>query len=207
MKYYLKQGVFPFVYLLFMAMIAFGILAISGLIWLKVLLAVLNVGLYAVIVSAVFYKEGQDAMKTLYANDLERREIVKTGENRPLKLHEEYKAWKGFMFGFIACVPLIVLLALHTIVYFATGSYMGLGAIAGIIYLMFFVFFRLNSTVSGTEGEAVSSISWYTYYGALIALPVIMLITGISYILGAKKIKRQYEMIAEKQRSIYGDEN
>ena len=207
MKYYLKQGVFPLVYVIFMSIIAFGILMIPGLVWLKALLAVLNVGLYAVIVSAVSYKEGQEAMKTLYANDLERREIVKTGENRPLKLHEEYKAWKGFMFGFIACVPLIVLLALHTIVYFATGSYMGLGAIAGIIYLMFFVFFRLNSTVSGTEGEAVSSISWYTYYGALIALPVIMLITGISYILGAKKIKRQYEMIAEKQRSIYGDEN
>ena len=84
---------------------------------------------------------------------------------------------------------------------------MGLGAIAGIIYLMFFVFFRLNINVSGAEGEAVSSISWYTYYGALVALPVVMLITGISYILGARKIRRQHEMIEAKQRSIYGAEN
>lgn len=207
MKYYLKQGVFPLVYVIFMSIIAFGILMIPGLVWLKALLAVLNVSFYAFIVAAASYKEGQEAMKTLYANDLERREIVKTGENRPLKLHEEYKAWKGFMFGFIACVPLIVLLALHTIVYFATGSYMGLGAIAGLIFFAFFVFFRLNVNMSGTEGETITSASWYIFYGALIALPIIMLSTGIAYILGAKKIKRQYEMIAEKQRSIYGDEN
>lgn len=207
MKYYLKQGVFPFVYMLFMAMIAFGILAINDLIWLKVLLAILNVGLYGFIVAAVSYKEGQEAMKTQYANDLERMEIIRTGENRPLKIHEEYKPWKGFMFGFITCVPLLILLVFHTIVYLSTGSYMGLGAIAGIIYLMFFVFFRLNINVSGAEGEAVSSISWYTYYGALVALPVVMLITGISYILGARKIRRQHEMIEAKQRSIYGAEN
>ena len=61
--------------------------------------------------------------------------------------------------------------------------------------------------MSGTEGETITSTSWYIFYGALIALPIIMLSTGIAYILGAKKIKRQYEMIAEKQRSIYGDEN
>ena len=96
MKYYLKQGVFPFIYMLFMAMIAFGIMAINGLVWLKVLLAVLNVGFYAVIVAAMSYKDGQEAMKALYSNDLERREIIRTGEDRPLKIHEEYKAWKVF---------------------------------------------------------------------------------------------------------------
>nr|MBO4517864.1 hypothetical protein [Clostridia bacterium] len=136
------------------------------------------------------------------ANDLERREIIRTGEDRPLKLHEEYKPWKGFAFGFISCVPILVLLALHTIVYNATGSYAGLGAIAGVIGLMFFVFFRLDAASSTAETAVVP---WYTYYGALIALPVIMLITGIAYILGAKKIMRQQEMIKEKQRQIYGD--
>ena len=82
---------------------------------------------------------------------------------------------------------------------------MGLGAIAGIIYLMFFIFFRLNAPSTGAEGETVAAISWYTYYGALIALPVVMLITGISYILGARKIRRQHEIIEQKQRSIYGE--
>lgn len=207
MKYYLKQGFFPFLYILFMAAIAFGIFMINDLIWLKILLAVLNIGLYAVVVAAASFKDGQDAMKTLYANDLERREIVRTGEDRPLKIREEYKPWKGFMFGFISCVPLLFLLALHTVVYFITGSYMGIGAIAGIIYLMFFIFFRLNVSLSGAEGEIAASISWYTYFGALIALPIVMLITGIAYILGARKIRHQHETIEEKQRSIYGDEN
>lgn len=196
MKYYIKNGVLPFIYQLFMAMIAFGILAIDGLIWLKAMLAVLNAGLYLFIVGAVAYKEGQDAFKVQTANDLERREIIRTGEDRPLKLHEEYKPWKGFAFGFTACVPLLILLALHVVVYFATGSYMGLGAIAGVIYLMYFIFFRF-------DGNAV--LYWHTYLGTLIALPVLMLTMGIAYILGAKKISRQQQMIREKQRQIYGD--
>lgn len=205
MKYYIKQGLFPFIYMLFMTATAFCILAINGLIWLKALLAVLNIGLYAVIISATSYKDGQAAMKVQFANDLERREIIRTGEDRPLKIHEEYKPWKGFMFGFISCVPLIVLLIIHTIVYFATGGYKGIGAIAGLIYLMGFVFFRLNA-VGSAEGEAAFIMpEWYLYYGALITLPIIMLITGTAYILGARKIRRQQEIIREKQRQIYGD--
>lgn len=201
MKYYIKQGVFPFIYLIFMAMIAFGILAIQGLVWLKVLLCVANVALYAVVVAATSYQDGQKAMKVQVANDLERREIIRTGEDRPLKIHEEYKPWKGFVFGLVSCVPLIVLLAVHTVVHLAGGG-SGAGAVAGLIYLMFFAFFRLN--VSLTSGENIG-IEWYTYYGALIAVPVIMLITGVSYVLGAKKIQRQQQMIREKQRQIYGE--
>ena len=204
MKYYIKNGVFPFIYQIFMAMTAFGILAINGLIWLKIILAVLNIGLYLFIIASVAFKDGQEAFKVQMANDLERREIIRTGEDRPLKIHEEYKPWKGFVFGFIACFPTVLLLVLHTIVYLATGSYMGLGAIAGILSLMFFIFFRLGVSFSSAE-TAGAAISWYTYYGALVALPVIMLTTGISYMLGAKKIRRQQEMIREKQRQIYGD--
>ncbi len=204
MKYYFKNGLFPFIYQLFMAMIAFGILAINGLVWLKIILALLNVLLYVFIIASVSYKDGQEAYKVQVANDLERREIIRTGEDRPLKIHEEYKAWKGFMFGFISCAPTVLLLILHTIVYLATGSYMGLGAIAGILSLMFFIFFRLDVSFSSAETSS-ATISWYTYYGALVALPVIMLTTGIAYILGANKVRRQQEIIREKQRQIYGD--
>lgn len=202
MKYYLKQGVFPFIYQLFMAMIAFGILAINELIWLKILLAVLNIALYLFIVAAVAYKDGQQALKVQMANDLERREIIRTGEDRPLKLHEEYKPWKGFVFGLISCVPILLFLILHTIVYNATGSYSGLGAIAGIIGMMFFIFFRLDASNATAETAVVP---WYTYYGVLVAVPILMLTMGIAYVMGAKKIMRQQEMIREKQRKIYGD--
>ena len=201
MKYYIKQGLFPFIYLLFMAMIALGILCIQGLIWLKIVLCVANVALYGVIVFAAAFQDGQKAMKVQVANDLERREIIRTGEDRPLKLHEEYKPWKGFVFGFVACVPLIALLIVHVIVHFAGGGNV-VGGIAGIVYFMFFAFFRLDATAA-TEEAAV--ISWYAYFGTLIALPVIMIVTGVAYILGAKKIQRQQNMIKEKQRQIYGE--
>ena len=205
MKYYLKQGIFPFIYMLFMSVIAFGIISINGLLWLKIVLAILNVGFYSFIIAVTAFKDGQGAMKVLYANDLERMEIIRTGENRPLKIHEEYKPWKGFVCGFVACVPLLILLALHTVVYLTTGS-MGFGAAAGLIYLMVFVFFRLDISLS-VEDENFVTINWYTYYGALIALPLIMIVTGIAYILGAKKIRLQHEKIEERQRSIYGDKN
>ena len=208
MKFYLKQSLFPFIYIIFMAAIALGILMIQDLIWLQVILAVLNVGLYGIVVCAASFKDGQEAMKVQIANDLERREMIRTGMDRPLKLAQEYKPWKGFVFGLIACIPLVLLLAIHTVVHFATGgAYSGIGAIAGLVYMMFFIFFRFGSTsAAAAEGAAESAvIPWYTYYGALIALPVVSLLTGIAYILGAKKIMRQQEMIKERQRQIYGD--
>lgn len=205
MKYYLKNGFFPFIYQLFMAMIALGILSINGLVWLKAILALLNVGLYLFIVAAVAFKDGQEAYKVQMANDLERREIIRTGEDRPLKLHEEYKPWKGFLTGFISCSPIVALLIIHTVVYLATGTYTGIGAIAGVIALMFFIFFRLDAAAAAETAETAAVVPWYIYYGALVALPVIMLTVGLAYILGAKKIARQQEIIREKQRQIYGD--
>ena len=199
MKYYLKESIFPFVYVIFMSLIALSIEIIEGLLWLKILLAILNVGFYGVVVAGIAFKDGQDAMRVRYANDLERKEIIRTGEDRPLKINEEYKSWKGFAFGFISCVPLLVLLLLHTVLYLATGS-VRLGAIASLLYLTFFIFFNPNLIDSVT-------VSWYAYYGTLIALPIIMALTGISYILGAKKTERQQEMIKEKQRRIYGENN
>jgi hypothetical protein len=93
--YYIKQAMIPAVYLIFMAMTAMGIAMITdaNLVWLKAVLAVLNLALYGFIVAATSYKDGQTALKVRIANDLERMQIVKTGEDRPLKLREEYKAW------------------------------------------------------------------------------------------------------------------
>lgn len=201
MKYYIKQGVFPFIYIIFMSITALGITVIEDLVWLKIILAIVNIGLYALIVVAVSFKEGQESIKVQHANDLERRQIIMTGENRPLKIHEEYKPWKGFVFGFVACVPLLFLLLLHTVIYLVTGTYIGVGAIAAIIYFMFFIFFSFGHI----SGDGTTTFSWYSYFGTLIALPVIMVLTGIAYNLGAKKIQNQRKIIEEKQREIYGD--
>ena len=131
MWYYVKQALLPFIYLFFNAITAFGIICIQGadLTWLRILLLILNIGLYCVIVCAASYKDGQEALKVRIANDLERVQIVKTGESLPLKLKEEYKPWKGFLFGLIACAPLVILLLIHTIVVASSGS-VAVGGIA-----------------------------------------------------------------------------
>ncbi|MBQ9734475.1 MAG: hypothetical protein IJV95_01325 [Clostridia bacterium] len=198
MWYYVKQGLLPFVYLFFTAITAFGILCIEGLVWLKVILLLLNIGLYVFIVAASSFKDGQEALKVRIANDLERLQIIRTGESLPLKLKEEYKPWKGFFNGFVACIPLLILLIIHTIVYLSGGGN-GAGAIAGFIYMMVFAFSRLNI------GAVTTPINPAIYYWSLLAIPLIVLAAGIPYILGAKKIELQQQRIKEKQRSIYGD--
>ena len=199
MKYYLKQGLFPFIYIVFMIITSVSILSIHDLVWLKAILAVLNVGLFGLIAALMAFQEGENSVKVQMANDAERREIIRTGEDRPLKLHEEYKAWKGFLFGFISCCPLVILLLLHTLLYLVAGITV-FGTISAVIYVMFFAFFRL-----GVSADSGATLPWYTYYGTLIALPIVMTIMGVAYILGAKKIERQQEMIKAKQREIYGD--
>lgn len=205
MWFYIKQSFISFCYLFFAAMIAISIMAITdpSLVWLKYVLLVLNVALYVFIVAATSYKDGQNALKARVANDLERMRIIETGEELPLKLKEEYKAWKGFLFGGISCVPLVVLLLIHTVLIFAVGpNNTGAGVIASFIYMMVFAFTRANIPV---VEDAPIVVDPYMYYWALLAIPVIVLTVGISYILGAKKIERQQEMIKAKHRAIYGE--
>ena len=199
--FYLKQSLISFVYLIFMAMTAMGIVMIGdNLLALKIILCILNVGLYGFIVAATSFKDGQSALKVRIANDLERVQIIKTGEDRPLNLKEEYKAYKGFVFGLISCIPCVVLLLVHTILVFGVGhEYTGAGAIAGFIYMMFFAFVRLISSA----GEP----SIYLFYFNLVCLVVVPVLTGVPYMLGARKIELQQKKIKERQRQIYGDIN
>lgn len=195
MWYYIKQSFLSFIYLIFMAMISLSILMVN-ILWLKIVLNFLCVGLYLVVVCAASYKDGESALKVRVANDVERREIIRTGENRPLKLKEEYKPWKGFVFGAIACAPLVILLIIHAILVAINPGLNGAGAISGLIYGMFYVF----------AGMFFGTFQSWHYYFSLVALIVVPLATGVPYVLGAKKIERQQEMIKKKQRQIYGDE-
>lgn len=195
MGFYIKKAVFPFVYLFFMAITAFGILCIKeSLLWLKIILAVLNLGLYCFIVAGVFYKEGQEAVKIQHANDLERREMIRTGTVRPLKLKEEYKPWKGYFIGFIACVPLILCMLVHSIIMLAGGTSRAFGVAGGFIYFVVFVFFNFSGKTLGMAD----------YFYALAAVPLIILLAGVFYNLGARKIKLQQKRINEQRAQIYG---
>jgi hypothetical protein len=200
MKYFLKQSGFLFIYNIFMTIIALGILCIQGkdLLWLRMILCVLNIGLYLFIAGMTFYKEGQEALKVRNANDLEREQIIKTGEALPLKIAEEYKPWKGFVMGAIICAPMVIALIVHLILALATnGTVNGAGAVSGLLYMSFFA--------PVTELLGTETLVWAQYFIQLYAIPIIVVTAGVGYMLGAKKIQAQYDKIHEKQRQIYGD--
>ncbi len=201
MKYiwhYIKSAFLPLIYLIMMTLTSMAITTIGNhLLWLKYILFVLCVALYAVIIGAISFQDGKDSVKVRHMNDIERRQIVLTGEDRPLNLLKEYKPYKGFIPGFVTCIPLIVLMVIHAILSNTTGAN-GAGVIASLIYMLFFSFFQYDLT-----STMVSS----TYYFSLISLPILMIITGIPYLLGAKKQMLQYKKVEDKHREIYGDKD
>ena len=101
MKFYLKKAFFIFVYLVLTSFIAMAIILIEGQTLLKVALLVANLGLFLYIISVMAYQDGQKALKVRIANDKEREYIIKTGEDRKINAQEEYKAYKGFLIGFL----------------------------------------------------------------------------------------------------------
>ena len=211
MKYYLSHALLGLLYLFFSAITAFAILMIEGLIWLKVILLVLNLGLYVFIVATVAKKDGEDALKVRIANDLERKVIIQTGEDIQLK-KGEFAWWKGFAIGGVVCVPLVVLLIIHAILTSIDPTKTGAGAIAGFLYMMVFAFFRMDvvmgENVSTTVGSAVQTnmpLDPSFFYWTLLAIPVIVLTIGIAYYLGGKKIELQQQKIKEKQRLLSGE--
>lgn len=201
MKYYLKQSFIPALYLLFADMIAFAILCLDNqYIWLKAVLCAINIGIFLCASGVIIFKEGQTAYKVMLANDLERMQMIKTGMDRPLRLTEEYKWYKGFLFGLISFTPMLLLLGLHAILINVIGpSASTSGVIASVLYFAIFAFFRLY-----TGTELVIPANHYFYI--LIAVPVVMLSYGISYLIGAKKIELQQRRIKERHKLIHGDE-
>ncbi len=197
MKYLFKLSIIPFLYLIFMLVLSFMIMLIpQNLAWLRYIGAVCCLGVYVYIVFGVMYREGETALKVRISNDIERRVIVETGEDRPLKTAKEYKAWKGFVAGLIVCAPLIILMLIHTILIFAFGyDYIGAGMGASFLYFIVYIFFR----IPGGEGTA------FTYYYTLLAIPLIMLIMGFAYIYGARRISVQQERLTQTEDEIYGE--
>lgn len=197
MKYILKQTIIPIIYLVFSLMIASSILMIPNhLMWLRFLCAFLNFALYLYIVFGIMYHEGQEGLKTRMANDLERRNIIATGKDIPLKLDKEFKPYKGFLVGFFVSLPLIICMIIHTILIISVGeSSNGAGVVGGAVYMVFFIFFRL------TEAE----LTVYTYYLTLIFVPIMVGFTGFAYMMGANKIQRQQDRLDRIEKSIYGD--
>lgn len=197
MWYYIKQSVISLGYLVF---ISFGSIFVSlignDLIWLKWIFSIIILAIYIMIVGISSYKDGEIAYKKLLANDLERRRIIETGEDIPLNVREEYRPWKGFLTGGITCIPMFVLLIVHTIVGLATnGKFLDFGGTAVVIYMPMFIFFHMDSSVSLAFGD---------YYLLLFAVPIILLTTGLPYIWGTLKERKTQEIVRQRKEQIYG---
>lgn len=203
MKIYIKQAFLPFIYLIFVAISAMAIVSIdANLLWLKIILSILNVGLYLCILCGTSFMEGQTALKVRVANDLEREIIIRTGEDRHIRKHEEFKWWKGILIGVLSCVPMLVLLLVHTILTLINPTLNGCGVVTAFIYMAFFSFIMLNG---GGTTETVTPMPPQAFYFALISLPIIACACGIAYYLGGKKIQLQQDAIKAKRREIYGE--
>ena len=198
MKFYLKMALLPFVYLLFTAMIGLGVMLLEDdLMWLQIALSATNTIFYGIIVSVAGYKDGQKALRVREQNDTFRKRIVQTGEDIPLNVIEEYTPWKGFFIGFLSCVPVLILLAIHFI------SNIGqavpdntVGMIAGIISMVVFGYMF-----------CFKSIAFGQYAISFLVVPLVCGLYGGFYLLGAKKERAGYDEIRRIKREIHGDQN
>ena len=199
MWYYFKQTLFFFVYLIFMAMISLAITAI-GIDALEAVLFGLCIAMYTFIVCSSNYKDGQEAVKLLQSNNMRRKQIIQTGEYIEIKKAGEFRPWKGFLIGFIVVIPLVVMLIVHLILHLSSGGTAnGAGAASGIVYMLFY------APYSSFMTEAALKVGTHYFY-LLYAVPYMMIICGVPYLIGAKKMQKQYDRIEQQQQMLYGDE-
>ncbi len=195
--YFLKKALIPWVYTLSMTLISYGLTALNdSLFWLAVVLSVVNIVMYAVVVVVVSVKDGETAMKTLHENDLARQRIIETGDDIKINKTVEYKAYKGFLVGLVVVSPMLLLLLIHAIVYFTTGTTV-FGGIAAILFRGYSSFFTMfGMTLVGAN----------CFY-VLVFVPLIMSINGVPYIIGAKRQRALYKMLHIKHAELHGEEN
>lgn len=198
MKFYLKKAIVGLAYLLFSAVTAYAILFIPDLVGLKIALLVLNLSLYCYVLAVTAFQDGQAAYKVRLANDLNRKQIILTGDDIPLDTQKEYKHYKGFVIGLIICIPVIVLIGIHAILMATNSSNQDFGLVASYIYMMVYAF-------AGLHVKVENLFNVVSPYWNLLAIPVIILVQGVFFYLGGRKIELQQEMIREKHRMIHGE--
>lgn len=207
MRYYFKKIGLVFLYFVLTAITGIMISGTTGVTeegevvtWtiIKFIMSLVNLSVFILSIVIMFYREGQSAYKQLGINDIIRRRIVETGKDMPMKREEEYHAWKGFVLPLFIFIPMALLLIIHLIVGLSTGyQNTTFGVISSFIYMAFYspIFtFAAQGTISPTA-----------HFVTLYAIPLTSIITGVSYMLGARKRKKEEQLIEDKNRAIYGD--
>ena len=100
-------------------------------------------------------KNIKKAYKKLVANDSEREYMVKTGEIREINRTEEYHLFKGFLIGFCACIPLVILIVIHAIVISSDSTSTGVGNFVSFMYMLVFAFFTILIALSRSASLSI----------------------------------------------------
>lgn len=196
MKYLISKSFFSFIYFASCSMVTYSISLIGNHV-VEIILSALMLIFCLYIAAVVGMRTGEDALKVRHANDLERREIIRTGRDIPLKLSEEYKGWKGFVMGVLISAPTLILMVVHALVsVFGDGTNMVFGKLTDLVNMVFYWIINLFY-----QTETIGTV----YYN-LIFIAIFAAWFGFSYMLGARKVMLQYESIERKHRQIHGDE-
>lgn len=196
MWYFIKQSIFLVGLMFFMMTTSLLILRI-GVPIAEFFLSLLNLGLYSTAIILIFYKEGQTAWKLRQSNDIERRNIIATGKNIPLKTTPEYKAWKGFIFGIISCLPMMIMLIVHAIMGDTSGG-TSAGSVCSVMHYVFWLpYFELRATL--TPGFIPGFVD---YFGVLYAVVLMSFLTFIGYYAGARKLQRAQDKVEMRKKEI-----
>ena len=196
MWYFFKQSIFLVGLMFFMMTTSLLILRV-GIPVVELILSILNLALYATAIILIFHKEGQTAWKLRQSNDIERRNIIATGKDIPLKTTPEYKTWKGFIFGIISCVPMIIMLIVHACMGDTAGG-TSAGSICSVIHYVFWLpYFELRATL--TPGFVPG---FGDYFGILYAVALMAFLTFIGYYMGARKLQRAQDKVDARKKEI-----
>ncbi len=195
MKYLLRLTIIPIVYIFFIDFISIGLDSLDTIGEVaKIIINALCLILYGYVVFKIMQKEGEEAGSYLIKNNYTRREMIRTGNVVEIKTAKEYRWWKGFATGLLCLVPLFVCLVWHLIIR-TPNENSPASIIAQLIYVLFYRF------LGSYQDSAPSTI----FYGLPIAIIGMELITGVPYILGAVKRRKQQEKIKELERELHGE--
>ncbi len=196
MKYLLSKSLFSFIYFVSCSIITYSISLIGHHV-VEIVLSAFMLVFCFYIATVVGMKTGEDALKVRHANDLERKEIIRTGRDIPLKLSEEYKAYRGFIIGLLINAPGLILIIVHTLVSISgSGNNMVFGKLADLVNMVFYWIINLFYEVE-TVGTVFYNLIFIAFFTTWF---------GLSYMLGAKKVMLQYQIIEQKHKELHGEE-
>lgn len=196
MKYYLKKFFLLFVYLISSGIISSGVLTIEGLPWLKLLLLAANLALFVFIYCAIAFKDGEKALMVRISNDKMRELIVQTGNDYKLDLDGEFTVRKGFITGATTCIPLLIFLLLDLLI----GNPNNVAVkVLQLLYMVFYGFFNIDFL------SAHRTVLYASYLWTLIAIPFLIVLHGVFFYLGGRKMQAQQDKIKETHKKFYGE--